>query len=109
MNSRYRPLIGVWIALILLLLASWGSAYLDLGVWNGAVNLTIAAIKVLLIAVFFMHLKAATGLIRLFAVTAFFALTLLFTLSGSDYATRTIYPAPWQIPQQSPGATFAPR
>ena len=108
-TRAYRRLLGVWVALILLLLATWGSSYEPLGVWNGIVNIAIAAIKALLVALFFMHLKGSTALIRLFAVTALFALTLLFTLSGSDYMTRTIYRAPWQVPQQLPGPKLAPR
>jgi cytochrome c oxidase subunit IV len=108
-SRTYRRLVGVWLALILLLLATWGSAYLKLGAWNGVVNMIIATVKVLLVALFFMHLKSGTALIRLFAVIALFALTLLFTLSGSDYATRTAYRASWQVPQQLPGPTIAPR
>jgi len=34
----------------------------------------------------------------LFSVVALFALAILFGLSGTDYATRTIHPAPWVAP-----------
>ncbi len=107
MTATYRKLLGVWAALIVLMLATWASSYVPLGIWNGFINMAIAAIKVILVALFFMHLKTGTGLVRLLAATAFFALTLLFTLSGSDYATRTIYPAPWQVPRQLPGPVLA--
>lgn len=92
--------IGTWAALMILLALTCGSAYLSLGKWNTTLNLGIAAAKALLVAIFFMHLRHATALIRLFAVTAIFMLALLFGLSSGDYATRTIAPAAWTKPSE---------
>ncbi|WP_245549314.1 cytochrome C oxidase subunit IV family protein [Noviherbaspirillum massiliense] len=90
----------VWVCLMVLLMLTCGSAFLHLGAWNSIINLAIAVVKALLIALFFMHLRSSRALVRLLAVTALATLALLFVLSGSDYATRTLYPAPWQSPQQ---------
>ena len=42
--------------------------------------------------------QVGSALIVLFALVALFALAILFGLSGADYATRTIHPAPWVAP-----------
>ncbi|MDT3669160.1 MAG: cytochrome C oxidase subunit IV family protein [Aromatoleum sp.] len=99
-HRPYRRALRVWIGLMLLLAATTGSAWLPLGAWNSVVNLVIAAAKVLLVAVFFMHLRDAGGLVRLVACVALFMLVLLFSLAASDYLNRHIDPAPWQPPRQ---------
>ena len=100
MSKEIKRYLIVWLCLMVLLGLTFGSAYLRMGAWNSVVNLVIAAIKGLLVVLFFMHLKGSTGLVRICAVTALFTLGLLFLLSSSDYLTRKIYPAPWQSPQQ---------
>jgi len=97
----YRGHFLVWVALMVLLLLTLGSAYLKLGVWNGVINLAIAAVKAMLVAIFFMHLRSASALLRIVAAVALLMLALLFGLSRSDYATRLIQPAPWQTPPES--------
>lgn len=103
-NPVYRRSLLVWIALIVLLLLTFGSAYLRLGAWNSTVNLAIAAAKALLVAVFFMHLRSASTMLRIVAVAALFTLALLFVLSHTDFATRAINRVPWQAPPQSQDA-----
>jgi cytochrome c oxidase subunit IV len=90
--------------LLLLLAASAGSAYLPLGLWNSIANLSIATLKALLVAVFFMHLRDSSALVRLTAGVALFMLAILFGLSATDYRTRADDPAPWQMPRQLSGA-----
>jgi len=87
-----------WVALMALLVATFGVAHFRLGAWNPIAALAIAAAKVVLVALFFMHLRRSTALVVLFSVVALFALAILFGLSGTDYATRTIHPAPWVAP-----------
>jgi cytochrome c oxidase subunit 4 len=58
----------------------------------------------LLVALVFMRLRQAPALLRLAALAGLVMLALLFGLSGTDYATRTEIPAPWQKP-----ATVAPQ
>ncbi len=87
-----------WVGLIALLALTLGSAFIPMGLFNGVVNLAIAALKALVVAVFFMHLRHASGLLRLAAVIGLFMLGLLVVLSSADYATRHIAPAPWSAP-----------
>jgi cytochrome c oxidase subunit 4 len=102
MNARYRPLVLTWVALLVLLALTAGSALLRLGWWNGVLNLLIALAKGLLVALVFMRLRKAHALVRIAAVTGLTTLAILFALAGSDYATRTRIPAPWQAPQAVP-------
>lgn len=102
MNSEpgraYRRSALVWVALMVLLLLTFGSAYLKLGAWNSVINLGIAAAKALLVGVFFMHLHRSSTMLRIVAAVAMLTLALLFGLSHADYATRVMYRAPWQAP-----------
>jgi cytochrome c oxidase subunit 4 len=81
-----------------LLVATFVLAHFRLGAWNPVVALAIAAAKVALVALFFMHLRRSSMLVILFALVALFALSILFGLSGADYMTRTIHPTPWMAP-----------
>jgi cytochrome c oxidase subunit 4 len=87
-----------WVALMALLAATFVLAHFSMGAWNPAAALAIAVAKVVLVALFFMHLKRISTLIVLFALVALFALAILFGLSGADYATRQVHPAPWAAP-----------
>jgi cytochrome c oxidase subunit 4 len=87
-----------WVGLMLMLLATVGSSYMPLGLFNSILNLFIATMKALLVAIFFMHLRSASMLMRIFSVVALFTLALLVGLSSSDYATRQIHSAPWSPP-----------
>ncbi|WP_168204797.1 cytochrome C oxidase subunit IV family protein [Noviherbaspirillum sp. UKPF54] len=98
LRETIRNSLLVWAALIVLLLITFGSAYLKLGAWNSVLNLAIAAVKAALVAVFFMHLRGAPALLRIAASAAILTLALLFGLSQADYATRTLHGAPWQSP-----------
>jgi cytochrome c oxidase subunit 4 len=95
-------------ALLALLALTAGSALLELGWWNSVLNLLIALGKGLLVALVFMRLRKAHALVRIAAVTGLTTLAVLFALAGSDYATRTRAPAPWQVPQAVP-ARFGSR
>jgi cytochrome c oxidase subunit 4 len=78
----------VWLALLILLGLTVGSAYIPLGALNSPINLAIAAVKVSLIVVFFMHLSRSTALLRLAAASSAFWLIIMFTLMFSDYLSR---------------------
>lgn len=90
----------VWVALLLLLAITAGSAWIHMGAWNSIVNLAVATAKALLVAIFFMHLRHAGSGVRLAAGIGLFVLFLLFTLSSADYQTRRMLHAPWQVPKQ---------
>jgi len=74
-----------------------GVAYIDLGRWNTVVALTIAVTKMMLVVLFFMHVKYATGLTRVVIICGFFWLGIMITLSCADELTRVweINPAGW--------------
>lgn len=80
--------LGIYISLMVLLALSLGSAFLDLGRGNAIASLGIAVIKSVLVALFFMHLKASPGLTRVFALAGIFWLAVLFSLTLSDYDSR---------------------
>lgn len=95
-----RRLVGAWLALIALMLASLGCAYLRLGAGNLVAGLAIAAVKAAIVVWLFMELRRASPTTRIAAAAGFVTLLLLMTLSFADYATRRVEPARWQPPQQ---------
>jgi cytochrome c oxidase subunit 4 len=101
-RARTRRLGLTWLGLLALLAASAASAWLPLGWINGAISLSIALVKALLVLVVFMRLRRAHSLVRLTAAAGLGTLLLLFTLAGADYATRTEVRAPWQDPATVP-------
>ena len=90
----------VWLALMVLLFSSLGTAYLKLGLGNLVVGIAIAVLKTALVVWLFMELKAATGMVRIVGLTGLFMLSVLFSLSGVDYRTRLDQPAAVQKPAQ---------
>jgi cytochrome c oxidase subunit IV len=87
----------VFLALMLgTALTTW-IAYIDLGAWNTVAALTIAVCKMLLVVLFFMHVKYNKGLTRIVIVGAFFWLGIMITLTCSDMLTRRwdIVPRGW--------------
>lgn len=81
----------VWVALLVLLVLTSAAARVNLpGPLNIGLAMAIAVTKAVLIFVFFMHLKIASLLVRIFAVAAFVWLIILFGLTFSDYYSR-----PW--------------
>jgi cytochrome c oxidase subunit 4 len=67
-------------------------------------NLLIALAKAALVVFVFMRLRRSHALVRIAAVTGLVTLSVLFALSGTDYATRERIPAAWQAPQAVPAA-----
>jgi len=93
---------AAWIALLLLMLASLGSSYLNLGPWNMVSGLVIATLKAAIVAWLFMRLRESGPLIRLVAIAGLGLWSIQIGLSSVDYATRTVTPAAIQSPQQLP-------
>jgi cytochrome c oxidase subunit 4 len=85
-----------WAALLVLLAATTGAAFLPLGGFNAFVALAIAVCKALLVLIVFMELRRSSGLVRAFAVAGFFWLLILLTLTSADYLTRRDTTVPWQ-------------
>jgi cytochrome c oxidase subunit 4 len=92
-----RTYVLTFLALLMLTALTTGVAYIDLGPFNTVVALTIAVIKMMLVILFFMHVKYHQGLTRLAIICAFFWLGIMMTLTLSDELTRTweMNPQPW--------------
>jgi cytochrome c oxidase subunit 4 len=84
------------VALVLLLLTGLtiGLAFLPLGAWHTPVALGIAATKALLVAWFFMHLRASRRITRLTALAGLFWLSILLAGTLDDVVTRGWLPIP---------------
>ena len=63
-------------------------AFQDLGPMNTVVALTIAAVKALLVVLWFMHVKYSSRLTWLFAAAGFLWLVLMIGLTMADFETR---------------------
>ena len=91
--------VGIFLALLALTgLTTW-VAYFDLGPMNTVVALAIAVTKMLLVILFFMHVKYSSGLTRLIILAGFFWFAILVALTLSDELTRgwTPSPGPWSV------------
>jgi cytochrome c oxidase subunit IV len=78
----------VFVALLVLTTATSTVAYVDLGVFNVIVALAIAVIKMLLVALFFMHVRYSTRLTKLVVSGGLLWLAILLMLSMSDFVSR---------------------
>jgi cytochrome c oxidase subunit 4 len=99
MKNSLRPyavFVAVWLALLLLLGITVATSFIPLGGGNTLVNGLVALAKAGLVVVFYMQMRSEVALIRIVALIAVMALSLLFLLSGLDYATRLTEHAPWQ-------------
>ncbi len=82
----------VFVALLILAgLTTWIASF-DLGVFNTVVALAIAATKMSLVGLFFMHLWYKPGLTRIAFVCGFFWLGLLVAFLLADVFTRNWIP-----------------
>ena len=112
MSSKPIPkniFIRVWASLLVLLALTWGLAQLDLGHFNAIAALTIAIVKMLLVLLYFMHLRYSARLTWIFAAAGFIWLLIMVDLTLSDYLTRGQVPGTplqswqhekWPAPQE---------
>jgi len=91
-HAHPTPLLYVVIISILITLtcATWAIAFIDLGIWNPVVALTIAVIKAVLVILFFMHVRYSSQSIMITVAAGFFWLLIMITLSLSDYLSRSL-------------------
>jgi cytochrome c oxidase subunit 4 len=100
--------IAVFIALLVLTALTTKVAYTNLGEtaigrhhidWNTVAALAIAVTKMLLVVLFFMHVKYSPGLTRLVVVAGFFWLAIMVALTLSDELARgwSGTPQPWSF------------
>jgi cytochrome c oxidase subunit 4 len=78
----------VWASLLALLALTFGLAETDLGPFNNLVALTIAVAKMMLVVLFFMHVRHEKSLTWIFVAAGLIWLLIMFDLTLADYRTR---------------------
>lgn len=78
----------VFAALIFATIATTAVAFVDLGPFSVVVALAIAVCKMLLVALFFMHVRHSTKLTRLVLLGALMWLGILILMTLTDFSTR---------------------
>jgi cytochrome c oxidase subunit IV len=78
----------IFFTLMILTVATYVVATVDLGRFNAIVALTIAVIKALLVVLYFMHLRYSSRLTWVFVGAGLFWLAIMIVLTLSDYMTR---------------------
>jgi cytochrome c oxidase subunit IV len=78
----------VFLALIALTVATTAVAFVDLGPFSVVVALAIACCKMLLVALFFMHVRHSTRLTKLVVIGGLLWLAILLLLTLGDVMTR---------------------
>src|SRR5262245_58228943 len=81
-------------ALMVLLAATVGVAYIPLGELNVVAAMTIGVTKAVLIILYFMHVRYSFRLSWVWVGAGFFWLVIMFALTFSDYFTRGWLPVP---------------
>lgn len=91
MNSPNVPkkiYLRVWIALLALLLLTWGLAEINLGPFNNVAALGISIAKMLLVVLIFMHGRYEKPLTWIFIIGGVVWFLIMVDLTLSDYLTR---------------------
>ena len=78
----------VFLALIFATVATTAVAFVDLGPFSVVVALAIAVCKMLLVALFFMHVRHSTKLTRLVLLGGLLWLGIMLTFTLADVWTR---------------------
>ena len=86
--TGYLTYFLVWLALTILTVITIWVSYIDFGVLNIIVALSIASVKASLVALFFMHLKYEDTMTWVFALYPLGLLALLIGLTISDVFYR---------------------
>ena len=80
---------GIWLVLLVLTAVTTAVAYVDLGPFSVVVALVIAFTKMLLVALFFMHVRHSTKLTRLVVLGGLLWLAILLALTMADVVSRS--------------------
>jgi len=78
----------VFAGLIVLTVVTTAVAFVDLGAFSVVAALGIACCKMLLVAMFFMHVRHSTRLTKLVLVGALLWLSILIGFTLTDFVTR---------------------
>lgn len=85
---------AVWLILLALTGITTAVAYVDLGAFSVVAALTIAVVKMLLVALFFMHVRHSTRLTKLVVLGGLLWLAILLTFTLADVWTRGMIGTP---------------
>jgi cytochrome c oxidase subunit IV len=96
---------AVFAALVLLTLLTTGVAFVDLGILNPVVALTIAVCKASLVVLYFMHARYGARLTWVFIGAGVLWLAILVAFTLSDVLTRAWLPLPLPWSQAAPPPT----
>ena len=101
-SSRTKPEVKplkifawAWLGLLVLLAFTVGSAFVNLGAANTAINLLVSVVMMLLLMTLFMHESRARTLTQLASAAGLLWVVLMIGLALADYLTRVHIPAPW--------------
>jgi cytochrome c oxidase subunit 4 len=83
-----RIYLTILLALLIGTAATVGASYIDLGPFNPIIALAIAATKMILVVLFFMHVKYSTKLTKLTVFAGIFTFLILVGMTLTDYMTR---------------------
>lgn len=83
-----RTYVFVYLALLLLLVATVAAGYLPLGPFHIVISIGIAIAKAILVVLFFMHLRHSHGRTIFFIGAGVLLLLILMGLTTVDYLTR---------------------
>lgn len=83
-----RTYFFVYVALLALLAATVALAYINLGIWNLVIAISIAIAKALLVLLYFMHVRHSQQMVKVFAIAGFLWLLILIGLTLTDYISR---------------------
>ena len=96
MSDHVSPIslyVTIFTALMVLTVVTVGAAFLNLGQFNFAVAMVIAAFKASLVVWYFMHVKYQSSLTKLTLATGLFFLGILLGMMLIDYTGRSFSPA----------------
>lgn len=83
-----RTYVGVFAALLALTALTTAVAFVDLGVGNTVVALTIAGLKAALVLLVFMHLRWSSRLVRILAAAGLLFFFFLLAFTYADVVSR---------------------
>ena len=80
--------LAVFLSLLVFTASTAAISYIDLGIFNAVVALAIACIKMMLVVLFFMHVKYSPKLTKLTVFAGVFIFLGLISMTLSDYMSR---------------------
>ena len=83
-----KTYVNNYAALMVLLALTAGLSFIDLGIFNTVAALLIPFTKMVLIILFFMHVRYSSRMIWIASVAGFFWLAILLVMAMSDYLSR---------------------